>query len=380
MGVGGRCSEGGACLCEEGFTGRSDWISMEGKDCNVSMNYMKFNTTVGMISLSVTILQCLRLIRKTYKSSQRRDKNLKGQLAKAQNIIALCLINASVPVLVLSAAKLISPETYMLDPTHNPVFFVYFFVALNSEWLAYSKLYCSIVSSVTKGIHDQSDREIAEYTRRVQSISKRVPATDLMLKMGVFVVPGLIGGYSNNAYNLLVVSALGCSLYPIYAYMIFPFVWARSIYFAVKIATKKVKTKNNRSQSSGSTANDKLLSFKRKMSVFITWIILVVLIAFYYTYDYVFSLKPHFLTQMTYRLMCLYGRISIFWFLMLEVLYFNLVERVLNIFRKCRSFTLSPSPPSSTDLTVGPQNAVVKMDTASNFSHENPITRDAHSN
>jgi len=64
----------------------------------------------------LTIVQSLRLIRKTYEDSRVKDKNAKAQLKKPPTIISLHLINAAVALLIFSTVKSVSPKIKMLDP------------------------------------------------------------------------------------------------------------------------------------------------------------------------------------------------------------------------------------------------------------------------
>ena len=201
-----------------------------------------------------------------------RYKSIQAKIRKSPIQVALHLLLVSVAVGILAVTKWISPETYMLDPAHNSIFFVCFFLAFDSEWWAYSILVRSIISSITKTLRDQSDRDVMLLAKKIDKITYRVPYIDLVTRVLTIIVPGPVGGFTNNSYNLLVISVVNFYIYNLLKFWVYPFVWTRAIYLAVKIATRK----KIQSTNTGSFRNndEKLTGFKRKMNFFVASIII----------------------------------------------------------------------------------------------------------
>lgn len=102
--------------------------------------------------------------------------------------------------------ELASSKTLMVDLKDNPIFFVCFFLALKSEWWFYSLIFRSIVKSVTEGIHNQKGRDVVLFLKRANKLTRTLTCIDMVSRIAGWIVPSLIGGYTNNAYNLTVIS------------------------------------------------------------------------------------------------------------------------------------------------------------------------------
>jgi len=67
---GGVCVEG-ICQCRDGFTGKSDWINLDGLDCHIRFGQLYTHATYGLIGSTAVYLQSFRLLYKTYTTSKK---------------------------------------------------------------------------------------------------------------------------------------------------------------------------------------------------------------------------------------------------------------------------------------------------------------------
>ena len=77
----GVCGVSGLCECLPGYTGVTDWVNVDNKDCPIFMPGLQWDALYrGCLGAILLILQGVRLIFKTYKQSWDRDKNFKALL------------------------------------------------------------------------------------------------------------------------------------------------------------------------------------------------------------------------------------------------------------------------------------------------------------
>jgi len=77
----GHCIEG-VCVYNEGMVEKSEWINLDGRDCQSGTFYDKLNACTLLVFCFYSGVNCIRLIRKTYVSSKESQRNIRSQLKK----------------------------------------------------------------------------------------------------------------------------------------------------------------------------------------------------------------------------------------------------------------------------------------------------------
>jgi len=267
----GTCVEG-TCFCRNGYTGISDWVNLDGLDCHEYDVNTKFWAAVGFIPTVLSFISSSRVIYTTYKNSDVNEQAFQAQLKKKPNLIAIYFVICNLPVTIMSVIKFMSPRIRMVDPSANPVFFIYAFLSLNAEWWGYSMLQRTICEPFIAGIHKQSDCKAMEMARRVTNVAKRVPIVDLILRTMLIIIPALYGAWSHNMSVTIVVFFFQ-RMYSSMKLVVFWAFYLRSIHLTISTLSFE------RSSSSGNTLGGKLINFKTNARVFIyivaTWLVIM---------------------------------------------------------------------------------------------------------
>lgn len=70
----GICQGDGTCLCDEGFTGYSDWINAGNLDCHLDMRFLFTLCYCTLGTTSLSIITSFRLFRKTWKGMRENER------------------------------------------------------------------------------------------------------------------------------------------------------------------------------------------------------------------------------------------------------------------------------------------------------------------
>lgn len=230
-----------------------------------------------------------------------------------------------IPLLILSVSKAVAPEKLILDPTANPVFYFYFFLAYNSEWWMFAILFCSLITTMLQGINREADRDVVLLGHWVNKITRRVPYIDLVTRMVTWIIPGLIGGANKNVYNLTVISAFNYFIYGLLKFVTYPWLWIRAVYLVLNLSTRKLKERQ--SKFSGSTAHNKLKSFRRMVQMFVSFFCLCCFTNVFIILTYL-STGPHYYPELVWYIICQRGDYCFLYCVGFEILYFGLVEKI----------------------------------------------------
>jgi len=111
------------------------------------------------VELCLQLAVSCRILHKTHQKRRENDKTIRHQLEKKNNQVAISAVISTFPSMILGAVKYLSPETPMVDPSANPVFFVLFLLSLNGEWRLYSLLISSMLRPISHGIHNRSGKK-----------------------------------------------------------------------------------------------------------------------------------------------------------------------------------------------------------------------------
>jgi len=252
----GTCIEG-ECVCHEGYTGASDWINLDGLDCQNRSNLLQetpiYRALLGCLWVYTA---SFRLLWKTYQRSKKKD--IRQILQKPSTQVALSYMILHILLTFVCIVKLVSPTTPMVDPKRNPVFFVFIFLSLNAEWFAISIIFRTVVEPFINGLNKQSDRKALTVVSRVLDITKRVPMTDMILRVCLVIVPALVASATDD--NTLTIRVFLLSrIYSCAKYLAFFAAYA----MCLKIVTNIKSVSRSSSSSTGST-NTSLEVFRTK--------------------------------------------------------------------------------------------------------------------
>lgn len=265
----GTCTPEGFCVCNECYTGTSDWINLEGLDCQVQLQYTTVYYPPCNFALVATIVYLwhfsvgLRVFWKTYSRSKLKDKTFKAQLAKPLNQDVAASFTSNFPVLIMATVKFFSPNTLMVDPSANHIFFTITFLFLGAEWLSYSFFFLSLVEPIAKGLHNQSKRNNINFILDISRYLKRIPIADFFIRIFFIILPALVGFWTNNQ-NLTIVVFTFVHLYSRLKYVIFFALYGRLLHLSSCMVRSGI---SRATSSTGSTAEKKLLVFKKKIKI-----------------------------------------------------------------------------------------------------------------
>ena len=62
----GICNEGGYCVCNTPYFGRSDFVNLDTLDCQYNVNDLRCWASFGLLGSVVVFVNCWRILRKTY--------------------------------------------------------------------------------------------------------------------------------------------------------------------------------------------------------------------------------------------------------------------------------------------------------------------------
>ena len=121
--LGGICSGHGTCVdgiceCDPYYTGRSDWINLEGQGCGINIIALK----VLWVILLVMQLLCFNSQRKIISDLYPKHNNsFKAIWAKTSGRFTLCTAVLSLFITVCCVARLFADQ--LIDPKQSPVIF-----------------------------------------------------------------------------------------------------------------------------------------------------------------------------------------------------------------------------------------------------------------
>ena len=264
-GVRGECIEG-SCVCRDGYTGSSDWINLDGLDCQVVEWHIKAWACYGLVSGSYAYLNSFRVLWKAFKSSKKRERTIKGQLFKKQNQVAISGTIFTFPVFIFSFVKLISPSTIQLDPARNPAFFTFTFLSLNAEWFWMSSLVRCIVDPILNGLNKESDRKTLQVVKKIEKIAYGIPRADLIIRIALFIIPALVAAASEKIGFAITVIFFQ-RVYSCAKVIIFGSMYRWCIHLVNRTLHYESMSTSSNKLTTGTT-DTKLSAFKMKLIVF----------------------------------------------------------------------------------------------------------------
>ena len=110
--------------------GELHWIELRSGGRSCIDDVSPRDAQMACLTSLFAIFQTLRLARKTCNETKVKDRNLRNFFQNPPFVIALHIIDVSLAGLIYCAVKWMSPETLMVDPADNPVFYVYYFLAV----------------------------------------------------------------------------------------------------------------------------------------------------------------------------------------------------------------------------------------------------------
>lgn len=361
------------CVCLEGFTGKSDWINLDGKDCQVYNLVTRMYGLLGIITTTLLFTCIGRVVFKTYKNSNAKDRTIRSQLAKNPNRMAAFLFISSLPIHILSVIKYISPSTIMVDPAVNPFFFIYVFLSLNGEWWALALLFRSICEPFIQGIQRQSDRKVISTAKKVATVSNSIPIVDLHLRIFLIILPAIYGAVSKNM-NVTIAVFLFQRWYGSTKYFVAGMICLYNVHNVMKTLEKE----QDRPSPSGSTMDEKLRIFKVKIKIGEYPLTFVLILLAIYNICCLFFLGNNQYGLFGFAFLGLRAIIVLHFAIMLEIMYLDIMPRVItSLFRYC---TKEGAREKSLNLTAGSfvkktvaRNFGVIVKESSTFNVENPM-------
>jgi len=325
---GGLCVEG-ICQCHDGFTGKSDWINLDDLDCHINFAQLYTYATYGLIGSTAVYLQSFRLLYKTYTTS--KDKEFRSQIAMVPNQVALFMLLAWFPTMILCISKMMDPNVILVDPKENPFFFTFTFLCMNAEWWTYSILFKNIVAPTIKGLRrDLDDGKIA-LVEKAMSLSERVPASDLIARV-FLIVPALVGGLTDNK-SVIIWAYFIYRFYSFTKYIVYLGIYSRCIYLAIHTMDGNI-FRNSQSIKTGSTGGGKIKTFKRKMDNLVRFVAFVVILHGLMNLEELFMEENKWYGEFINFLMSNRGGIGIANAIMVELLYLD-HDRLERMARYC---------------------------------------------
>ena len=279
----------GVCTCLQGYTGRADWINLDGIDCHDTLSTTRRIAILCLISSIMVHLQALRLICKTYINSKKKDQTLKKQLEKPPNQIALNQLVCFFPTTLNALTKLTKPDALMVDPSANPAFFVLTFLCLGAEFAAYTVFVRSLLLSLTTGLHKQSDRNTVLMFEKIMVVAKKVPFVDMFIRTFCIIIPALIGAATNNANNITIITFFFYKFYGYFKYVTYVSVYGWSVHKALIITEPEER---NFSSLTGSTAELKLRLFRKKIRGVLVILCVVICLLVYIAFSTTLGVQP----------------------------------------------------------------------------------------
>ena len=328
----GQCGDGGVCVCNEGYTGRSEWVNLDGLDCQASDEYLRFCVSIPALMCPFVILNSVRLIRKTYLSNRGSEREIKRQIRKAPVIAGFGFLVCNVPVLIYSLLKFSNPDLVLVDPSDNPLFFTFVMICLNGEWWSYSMIFTSLIDPIVRGIHNRSQRGKIAAAAKVSRLAKQVPVVDLITRVVVIVVPALCGGATNNA-SILIFTFWFRSMYGGAKFVLFIAIYLRTVLVILTTMEKK-PTKNN--TITGST-EQKLQQFVTKVKIAIGIVAFLLVGLFLKMTHDVFFTGNRYYGYFSGTFSSFRGWMALSQGLLLECLYLDLVPSFLRLCKRRQS-------------------------------------------
>jgi len=268
--VKGECVNG-TCLCDEGYSGRSDWINLDTYSCQVNLAEIRGTAGILLVLLSFLVFASVRLIHKTYTRSKKGDRNFKAQLQKPQIKFVCCALLGNLPFFIFCCVKYAYPTTLLVDPKHNPVFFVIYFLSLNLDWWAITILFRSVTKPFVRGIHNSKDRDAILRVEKQLELSKKVPLIDLVTRIVHFIVPAVVTAQIDNRSGATITIYYVYKSYSYLKLIVFGNLYCRSILIVLKMSEHSSTNITNKSKSAssfnstGSTAEVKLQDFRWRL-------------------------------------------------------------------------------------------------------------------
>jgi len=359
----GKCIEG-ECVCNEGYTGASDWINLDGLDCQrrlISTSVTACFTLGGCLWVYTV---CFRLLWKICKRS--KEKDIRQILKKTPTQVALSIMVTHLLVAVLCIVKLVSLTTPMVDPKRNPVFFSLIFLSLNAEWFAYSISFRTIVDPFVNGLNKQSDRKALTAVSRVLDIAKRVPMTDIILRVCLVIAPALVSAATDND-TLTIRVYFFSRIYSLAKYLAF------GVAFAMCMRTvTNIESVSRSSSSTNRSTNTSLEAFRTKIK-FVANVMLFILcplcaltimnllaLPFFKVYYGIFD----------FAFIYIRGLFAYLHSLSLEILYLDAFPLLLERVKRWR--TKGPQE-SSLNIVIGSFGIKARNEGGNSFGSENPM-------
>jgi len=151
------------------------------------------------------------------------------------------------------------------------------------------------------------------------------------------------------------------------------------VFLAMRITTRKAELR--RGESSGSTSDQMLANFSKKMYFFALALVVYDGNILYNIINWLFLKPPYALAPIGKHIMDMRGIFAGGHAVGIELLYFGFVERILRCFRRCKS---SPPPTRETEnpneienVALIPRPSVKQTtfpnDRSQRFSYENPL-------
>jgi len=359
----GRCLDGG-CVCNEGYTGASDWINLDGMDCQNPLSVHQTVSCFALLGCFWVYTASFRLLWKTCKRSKK--KGIRQILNKSPAQVALSFVILHLPLAVLCIVKVVSPTTPMVDPKRNPVFFVLIFLSLNAEWFGGSIVFRTIIGPFVNGLNKQSDRKALIAVSRVLDIAKRVPMTDMILRICLVIVPALVAAATDNETLTIRVFCFS-RIYSFAKYLVFCATYAK----CMKIVTNIKSVSRSSSSSTGST-NTSLEVFRTKLRTHAN-VILFFFCPLLAMYAGLFLAYPHYKNAYgTFIIAFVISRGSIAFScsLLLENLYLDAFPLLLERIKRWRN---KRPQESSVNTVTGSFGIKSRDEERGSFGSENPM-------
>ena len=354
--VRGSCTSDGFCLCNEGYTGKSDWINLDGLDCHFDKGIRSLNSSkdvnfalVSIVSSSWLIVVVFRVLWKTFATNREKQTTFKAFLVKKPCKVCLFALISTLPLLFLGLVKYISPETPMVDPQSNPLFFVFTYFCLNFEWWSYSTLISNILEPIASGIHTQSQRGNITFINDVLKISTKVPLTDGIFR-SIFVSLALAAGQTKRDSLTLWLYAFG-RLYSRVKYLLYVPLYIRTLHLAIIMLSKK-KRPIQKPIKSGSTAEQKLNAFKCKLKALKVLLILSLLMLVYEGSIAIFKADKSSFGHFVVVFMPFRSLFAIAQGMIFEILYLDAIWNLLKFF-KCLPKKQNPLATLKSEMSSG---------------------------
>jgi len=183
------------------------------------------------------------------------------------------------------------------------------------------------------------------YINKINRSLKIMPYANLVSRLVGWVVPGLVGGATGNSMNLLVWSVYVYMTYGFVKFSVYPFIYGRVICLALGIATKKSYDGNRGSSSSsssmsGTTATNKFRDFRFKMNMVLVLIAGANAWNLYLSAVWIFFSGPQVMSDVAVHVMTFRGAFALTHAVMIEILYFGIVERAGRTLRRCKGWAM----------------------------------------